>query len=351
MNYTDADSALIDEARNRRESTCNICLSGIDFVIDLERMEQRRADAGTEVSTKGSSGGQAQDARRPIRRWQEEWNEDSMLRWNAHIREVYPSWDYQTSEVQDFIVQPDTSDYRKVEKLLFDGSGRLSRETHEICRVVRVQNLVTMSRYENEKRAMSRKRNGGDFARASIRRRLRRACNGRCFWPEINEAYMLHGTRGNSPLRLARSADGFDLDGNPANFYSRAVYFAARSCYSDAAYAHLTADVEGERPDPCGPYRHLIVALVLRGAAKKEPAPWPEEERALPGAARRRLGDDYDSVEGGPHRPLRAGAGADDSVVCAVYKSSQAMAEYVVTYKVRARRGGGGAAGRMPGVG
>ena len=162
---------------------------------------------------------------------------------------------------------------------------------------------------------------------------------------------MLHGTRGNSPLRLARSADGFDLDGNPANFYSRAVYFAARSCYSDAAYAHLTADVEGERPDPRGPYRHLIVALVLRGAAKKEPAPLPEEERALPGAARRRLGDDYDSVEGGPYQPLRARAGADDSVVCAVYKSSQAMAEYVVTYKVRARRGGGGAAARMPGVG
>jgi len=154
--------------------------------------------------------------------------------------------------------------------------------------------------------------------------------------PEINEAYMLHGTKGNSPFRLAGSADGFDLDGDPGGFYSRAVYFAARSCYSHA-YAHRTADAAGERPDASGPYRHLIVAQVLRGAAKTEPVPWPEAERAQPGAARRRLGDEYDSVEGGPHRPQRAGPGADGSLVCAVYKSSQAMAEYVVTYKVRRR--------------
>ena len=152
--------------------------------------------------------------------------------------------------------------------------------------------------------------------------------------PEINEALLLHGARGHSPLRLARSADGLDPDGSPDTLYAGAVHFAARSCYSDAAYAHRTADVEGERPDPSGPYRHLIVARVLRGAAKREPAPWPREEAAQPGAARRKLGDAYDSVEGGPHRPLRAGPGADASVVWAVYRSSQAMAEYVVTYKV-----------------
>jgi hypothetical protein len=153
------------------------------------------------------------------------------------------------------------------------------------------------------------------------------------FGPGIDEAYMLHGTRTHSPARLAHSPDGFDLDGNPDCFYARAIYFAQRSCYSHA-YAHRTADAEGEHPDPSGPYHHLIVALVLRGAAKREPAAWPKKERGQAGAARRLLGDEYDSVEGGPHRPSKEGPGKDSSLICAVYKSSQAIAEYVVTYKV-----------------
>jgi hypothetical protein len=63
---------------------------------------------------------------------------------------------------------------------------------------------------------------------------------------------MLHGTRTHSPARLAHSPDGFDLDGNPDCSYARAIYFAQRSCYSHA-YAHRTADAEGERPDPRWP--------------------------------------------------------------------------------------------------
>jgi hypothetical protein len=145
---------------------------------------------------------------------------------------------------------------------------------------------------------------------------------------------MLHGTRTHNPVRLAHSPDGFDLDGNPDCFYARGIYFAARSCYSHA-YAHRTADAEGERPDPSGPYHHLIVALVLRGAAKKEPTAWPKKDRGQAGAARRLLGDEYDSVEGGPLRPFKEGPGEGGSLICAVYKSLQAIAEFVVTYKVR----------------
>jgi hypothetical protein len=162
MNYSDFDSALIEEARNQRERTCNIAASGLIFVIDFERMEQRKSDAGTKAA--GSSGGPAMDFPRPVRRFQEEWNQDSMLQWNTHIREVYPSWEFQTTEVQSNAVQSGTVDFRKVESLMFDGSGRLAGDTHEICRVLRVQNLWTMSRYENEKKAISRKRSGGDCA-------------------------------------------------------------------------------------------------------------------------------------------------------------------------------------------
>jgi hypothetical protein len=109
MTYSDFDSALLEEARNRRERKCNVTASGVTFVIDFERMEQRRSEAGTEAA--GSSGGPAEDSPRPVRRFQEEWSQDSMLQWNTHIREVYPSRDFQTTEVQSYAVLPGTGDY------------------------------------------------------------------------------------------------------------------------------------------------------------------------------------------------------------------------------------------------
>ena len=123
------------------------------------------------------------------------------------------------------------------------------------------------------------------------------------------------------------------MDGRADCFYSRGVYFAHRSRYSHR-YAFRSSDLEGTVPAADGPFFHLLVAPVLRGAIKEQPAPWREEERLRPGAGRIALGEDFDSVEGGPHRPSSAGAGEDDSLVCVVYKSSQAMAEFVVTYKV-----------------
>ena len=93
-------------------------------------------------------------------------------------------------------------------------------------------------------------------------------------------------------------------------------------------------DEEGLIPCEDGPYCHVIVANVLCGKSKKAPEPWSEQDRIKPGAARAMLGEEYDSVEGDPHRPARAGAGENDSVVCVVYKPSQALAEFVVTYKV-----------------
>ena len=42
----------------------------------------------------------------------------------------------------------------------------------------------------------------------------------------------------------------------------------------------------------------------------------------------------YDSVRGGPHRPTRAGRGADDSYMFVLYDTSQAYSEYVVTYAI-----------------
>ena len=88
-------------------------------------------------------------------------------------------------------------------------------------------------------------------------------------------------------------------------------------------------DEEGLIPCVDGEYCHLIVARVLCGKSMRAPEPWSEQDRIKPGAARAMLGDEYDSVEGGPHRPARAGAGENDSVIYVVYKSSQALAEFV----------------------
>jgi hypothetical protein len=149
----------------------------------------------------------------------------------------------------------------------------------------------------------------------------------------LNEDYFVHGTRGTNPLEVAKSRLGFDMDGRADCFYSRGVYFAHRPRYSHH-YAFRSNDLEGSIPAADGPFFHLLIVHVLRGATKKQPDPWPEEERQRPGAGRLALGDDFDSVEGGPHRPRHAGAGEDDSLVCVVYKSSQAMAEFMATYKV-----------------
>ena len=37
-------------------------------------------------------------------------------------------------------------------------------------------------------------------------------------------------------------------------------------------------------------------------------------------------------MEGGPHRPTRAGPGEDDSVIYVVYHPSQVLPEFIVTY-------------------
>jgi hypothetical protein len=149
----------------------------------------------------------------------------------------------------------------------------------------------------------------------------------------LNEDYFIHGTKHTNALEVAKSSQGFDMDGRVECFYSRGVYFAHRSRYSHH-YAFRSSDLDGNFPAANGPFFHLLIVSVLRGAIKKQPDPWSKNERQRPGAWRLALGDDFDSVEGGPHMPLFAGPGEDDSLMCVVYKSSQAMAEFVVTYKV-----------------
>jgi hypothetical protein len=154
ISYSENDSARIDLAMDRRESACAIVIDAVAYTVDLQKMFQRRSD----VDTKLGGGSYTTYA---VRRWLSEWNEDRGLTWNKRIRELYPSWDSQTSSLQVHPVNVGTSDYEKVACKLFDFEGSLSKETHEICRIVRVQNLETFIMYANERDSIIRRRGGG----------------------------------------------------------------------------------------------------------------------------------------------------------------------------------------------
>jgi len=50
------------------------------------------------------------------------------------------------------------------------------------------------------------------------------------------------------------------------------------------------------------------------------------------GSAHAKLGQEFDSVEGGPHQPLRAGPGTDDSIIYVVDHPNQCLPEFILTY-------------------
>ena len=67
-------------------------------------------------------------------------------------------------------------------------------------------------------------------------------------------------------------------------------------------------------------------SILSNGKAFRKP---PEE----------RQGVLFDSVQGGPHRPSRAGEGNCDSTMVVIYDLTQAYPEYIVTYRVREKPG------------
>ncbi len=159
ISYNEEESALIDAAMDLREGTCTIVVDSVEYTVDLQRMIQRRSLD----ETKASQSGGASRSEYAVRRWHPEWSEDRALAWNKRIRELYPSWESQTSSLQVCPVDAGTSDYEKVARKLFDNEGTLSQGTHEICRVVRVQNLETFIKYANERESIIRRRGGGSL--------------------------------------------------------------------------------------------------------------------------------------------------------------------------------------------
>lgn len=87
--------------------------------------------------------------------------------------------------------------------------------------------------------------------------------------------------------------------------------------------------MEGKHQCDSGSFHHLLLVDVLRGKPFQTSEVW----RGIGfGSVQEKLGDGFDSVEGGPHRPTMPGGGPDDSLIYVVYHPSQCLPEFIVTY-------------------
>ena len=102
--------------------------------------------------------------------------------------------------------------------------------------------------------------------------------------------------------------------------------------------------VEGRNVNKNGAYHHLLLVKVLRGNPLKTSEVWKGKHFSY---SQSQLGQEYDSVEGGPHRPLTSGPGADDSIIYVVYDASKCARVYRhLQTEVVALRGACGVRGR-----
>ena len=115
--------------------------------------------------------------------------------------------------------------------------------------------------------------------------------------------------------------------------YLQGSYTATQASYSHhTRYVYRSSDVQGLHADKDGVYHHLLLVKVLHGNPLKTAAVWKGKDFSY---TESQLGREYDSVEGGPHQPVQAGPGPDDSIIYVVYHSGQCLPEFIVTYKAK----------------
>ena len=248
----------------------------------------------TSAAAASSGGGDQSDRKtRKIRRWTVEDNHP-------------PSWDYMKPDQYCTVVPVErgTVDWKLVDALLFAVDGGLDPATRELVNVERIQNRTLMMRHNLERVIIEKQRGTAN----------------------LNEGMWFHGTSKTTPLAIATSSNGFAVHaGRESAFYGRGAYMAKNARYSHH-YAHVL-----ESADKKQNYRQLLLVNVLGGNTKRYTN--HTIDRNMTSIA---LGvQGFDSVLGGPHRPLHAGPGTDDSLMCVVYKSSQLMPLFVVTYAAK----------------
>jgi len=129
--------------------------------------------------------------------------------------------------------------------------------------------------------------------------------------------------------------------GSEQGFYGQGNYSAHQASYSHhERYVYRSSDAEGDHRDAGGQCFHLLLVNVLRGNPLKTTEVWkPSDGTGCRfGAVQDKLGQQVDSVEGGPHQPTSSGPyapgeiGSDDSIIYVAYHPNQCLPEFIVTY-------------------
>jgi len=245
----------------------------------------------------------------------------AVRRWDRDVP-MGDSWDHQEDDVDIVDVEIASRDYAVVASAFFDRQrpdGRtplISRGTHTVVKIRRVQNRSLLSLFEAQRKNMHRKR-GKDTA-------------------ELTCVYAWHGSGTTQPDNIAAGSGLMTQFGSEQGFYGQGNYSAHQASYSHhERYVYRSSDAEGDHRDAGGQYFHLLLVNVLRGNPLKTTEVW---QGAGFGAVQGKLGEEFDSVEGGPHRPTLSGPytararGSDDSVIYVTYHASQCLPEFIVTY-------------------
>jgi len=98
--------------------------------------------------------------------------------------------------------------------------------------------------------------------------------------------------------------------GSEQGFYGQGNYSAHQASYSHhERYVCRLSDAEGHHHDAGGHYFHLMLVNVLHGNPLKTTKVWmPSNGTGFRfGAVQDKLGQQFDSVKGGPHRPTLSG--------------------------------------------
>jgi hypothetical protein len=134
-----------------------------------------------------------------------------------------------------------------------------------------------------------------------------------------NEQWMWHGTSKFDPKGVLWHEAGMDPRFSSKGFYGTGLYLAEKARYSGSI---------GSRYAYCPHYpdtsvRQLVLARAAVGKAHDYGTTVDSDTKALRKPPNEKPDVLYDSVMGGPHRPLAAGPGANDSKMVVFYTLSQ----------------------------
>ena len=137
-----------------------------------------------------------------------------------------------------------------------------------------------------------------------------------------NEKLLFHGTGGTNPRTIVSHHDSFMRDYSSIGFYGKGLYFAELARYSNDGYSY---NIPGSN------LYQLLVCSVICGKSKEYGTQVDDGTKSL--SQKDINNNGYQSVHAGPHQPTMQGKGYDDSCMYVIYKDTQVVPRYLITYK------------------